>query len=568
MNAIIALCHFCEKHGPSVMFCTQAYHAQNPEHVLESDPGTEADRPNSGTYVTLSERRLRTPTEGCMSPTEQLPTKTSDLCEACRSLPVGQTGYISNDHEARVSYASSQYPHHPQVFSMVRQSCIRSLSCEVCPGREGPIFFGDDQSGYVLSHTFYLKDSEARGLQRWYSITVSMMDKIYLLNSWPFLVKHIRETIDELQEKANRVYEAEEAKCPPRATRLNSTMSIVTPTNFRRERSANSPARSLVQLCNDKNIFKHLHMSFTWILKAAGNRMTEKLLEGPPTEDSVIDLEKQEETEEGFTMLYTKTVPRGSNKPPIVQASGNETTHESDPEDSLVDESIPVFKNLRHLHKVLGHVKFHALAFNVVIGNQIIIRGAAKQMVKSVIECLKALLPKGCCRVISYSHVYEDSWRCNFLGLAPEVALPVHIEQSDFYAMMDIVTQRGTDDSVPDCMDFVGYHFELTTKAALPDKVPTVLAKMEGAIMNDNLNYSVVEQCLVCHKEEWMNKVKVLFKFTKAAGQRSEEDTKKLLQVLKAQEEDKQVLKFWMTGLSVQYRTHMLSASMGNPPWS
>ena len=42
-----------------------------------------------------------------------------------------------------------------------------SLSCEICPGREGPIFFGEDANGYVLSHTFYLKDSQARGLRRW-----------------------------------------------------------------------------------------------------------------------------------------------------------------------------------------------------------------------------------------------------------------------------------------------------------------------------------------------------------------------------------------------------------------
>lgn len=53
----------------------------------------------------------------------------------------------------------------------------------------------------------------------------------------------------------------------------------------------------------------------------------------------------------------------------------------------------------------------------------------------------------------------------------------------------------------------------------------------------------------------------MLFKFTKAGGSRSEEDRKKLLQVVGAQPEDKPMLKFWMTGLSVQYRTHILSAS-------
>ena len=42
-----------------------------------------------------------------------------------------------------------------------------SLSCEVCQGREGPMFFGEEVTGYVFTHTFFLKDINARGFQRW-----------------------------------------------------------------------------------------------------------------------------------------------------------------------------------------------------------------------------------------------------------------------------------------------------------------------------------------------------------------------------------------------------------------
>lgn len=76
---------------------------------------------------------------------------------------------------------------------------------QVCPGREGPIFFGDEQQGFVFSHTFFIKDSLARGFQRWYSIITIMMDRIYLINSWPFLLGKIRGIIDELQGKALKV---------------------------------------------------------------------------------------------------------------------------------------------------------------------------------------------------------------------------------------------------------------------------------------------------------------------------------------------------------------------------
>lgn len=84
-------------------------------------------------------------------------------------------------------------------------SCSAVLVSQVCPGREGPIFFGDEQHGFVFSHTFFIKDSLARGFQRWYSIIAIMMDRIYLINSWPFLLGKIRGIIDELQGKALKV---------------------------------------------------------------------------------------------------------------------------------------------------------------------------------------------------------------------------------------------------------------------------------------------------------------------------------------------------------------------------
>lgn len=77
--------------------------------------------------------------------------------------------------------------------------------CQVCPGREGPIFFGDEQHGFVFSHTFFIKDSLARGFQRWYSIVMVAMDRIYLINSWPFLLRHLKLTIQSLQSTALKV---------------------------------------------------------------------------------------------------------------------------------------------------------------------------------------------------------------------------------------------------------------------------------------------------------------------------------------------------------------------------
>ena len=90
---------------------------------------------------------------------------------------------------------------------------------------------------------------------------------------------------------------------------------------------------------------------------------------------------------------------------------------------------------------------------------------------------------------------------------------------------------------------------------------PTVLNKIELALKNEHFSDVVMEQCLICLKEEWMNKVKVLYKFTKAGGSISTVDTRSLLQVVGAEDEDKQLLKFWTSGLSTQYRTHILTTS-------
>jgi folliculin len=86
------------------------------------------------------------------------------------------------------------------MYSTVRQACVRSLSCEVCPTREGPLLFGDDQRGYVFSYTFFLRDSSARGSQRWYSIILIMADRLRLVSAWDFLVAQITQFILKLQD--------------------------------------------------------------------------------------------------------------------------------------------------------------------------------------------------------------------------------------------------------------------------------------------------------------------------------------------------------------------------------
>ncbi|MEJ1273013.1 folliculin [Cricetulus griseus] len=526
MNAIVALCHFCELHGPRTLFCTEVLHAPLPQGAGSGDsPGQVEQAEEEEGGIQMSSRvRAHSPAEGASTESSSPGPKKSDMCEGCRSLAVGHPGYISHDKETSIKYVSHQHPNHPQLFSIVRQACVRSLSCEVCPGREGPIFFGDEQHGFVFSHTFFIKDSLARGFQRWYSIIAIMMDRIYLINSWPFLLGKIRGIINELQGKALKVFEAEQFGCPQRAQRMNTAF-----TPFLHQRNGNA-ARSLTSLTSDDNLWACLHTSFAWLLKACGSRLTEKLLEGAPTEDTLVQMEKLA----GKAIYRCWAIYGGNRAPGFVTAT------------------------------VLGASSFRMLAWHVLMGNQVIWKSRDVNLVHSAFEVLRTMLPVGCVRIIPYSSQYEEAYRCNFLGLSPPVPIPAHVLASEFAVVVEVHTATRSNLHPAGCEDDLSlskYEFVVTSGSPVAaDRVgPTILNKIEAALTNQNLSVDVVDQCLICLKEEWMNKVKVLFKFTKVDS-RPKEDTQKLLSVLGASEEDNvKLLKFWMTGLSKTYKSHLMS---------
>ncbi|NWQ86712.1 FLCN protein, partial [Burhinus bistriatus] len=569
MNAIVALCHFCELHGPRTLFCTEVLHSPLPQGAGSGDisgQNEQAEEEEGG--IQMSSRiRSHSPAEGASADSSSPGPKKSDMCEAsgCRSLAGGHPGYVSHDKETSIKYVSHQHPNHPQLFSIVRQACVRSLSCEVCPGREGPIFFGDEQHGFVFSHTFFIKDSLARGFQRWYSIITIMMDRIYLINSWPFLLGKIRGIIDELQGKALKVFEAEQYGCPQRAQRMNTAF-----TPFLHQRNGNA-ARSLTSLTNDENLWACLHTSFAWLLKACGSRLTEKLLEGAPTEDTLVQMEKLadlKEESEGWDGSEEEEKP--SSQPDVVEGQelskcSSETSLMPDCNSwNVAHRRLPVFRSLRHMRQVLGASAFRMLAWHVLMGNQVIWKARDTDLVQSAFDVLRTMLPVGCVRIIPYSDQYEEAYRCNFLGLSPHVQIPSHILSSEFAVLVEVRTATRSSlypTLFDDEQSLNKYEFVVTSGSPVAaDRVgPTILNKIEAALTNQNLSVDVVDQCLVCLKEEWMNKVKVLFKFTKVDS-RPKEDTQKLLSILGAAEEDNvKLLKFWMTGLSKTYKSHLMS---------
>ncbi|KAK5922184.1 hypothetical protein CgunFtcFv8_019471 [Champsocephalus gunnari] len=526
MNALVALCHFCELHGPRTLFCTEALHPPSPSPSSLAGTAGPGDRDRDGDREG----------EGLTMRANSSATQRGEMCEGCRSLPASHPGFVSIDDETGIRFLSHQHPRQPQLFSVVRQACVRSLSCEVCPGREGPIFFGDEQHGFVFSHTFFIKDSLARGFQRWYSIVMVAMDRIYLINSWPFLLCHLRLTIQSLQSTALKVFDIEQGVCPQRSVRMNSVFS---PAVFSHQRSGNA-ARSLTSLTQHPNLWASLHSSFSWLLKACGSRLTEKLLEGAPTEDTLVLIERQSEQEEEMSCWEG--------------AEGGDSTsqrHQSESKlglDFLCDDAKlnelpgPKFRSLRHLRQVLGVAEFRQLVWHVLMGNQVIWRGADP---RAHPVCLYS------------AQVF-----------APNVHIPTHVSSSDFSVLVDVSIERnGRICAVGEYDISALYQFTISSANTQPtDRGPTLLNKLEVALSNENLSVDVVSHCLLCLKEEWMNKVKVLFKFSKVDG-RGREDTQKVLALLGAtgtgEEDNVRLLKFWMTGLSKTYKSHLMTAVRG-----
>jgi hypothetical protein len=217
MNALIALLHFCEVHGPCVVYCTQTIHnsttptptpapASAAEDIAMTIPALRSmtmaapipiNKPKlqpsthqlSTTPSSASFRSLNTTTpksSSCAACTAQLPLMTSTtgaVIEAKRLVTVDQD-------DPTVQYmGTTKAPQQPHLYKAVRLACVRSLTAEFCQGRDGPVLFGDDENGYVMSYMFKLRDSQARGEARFYSLMMLMTDRVYLVSCWPFLVR-------------------------------------------------------------------------------------------------------------------------------------------------------------------------------------------------------------------------------------------------------------------------------------------------------------------------------------------------------------------------------------------
>lgn len=188
MNAIIALCHFCDHHGPTTIFCTQAFKYSNTAAAALLNEEVEIELATSTSLTSTGDPSIPLSSSPSSPPpppptnaaprsvatSPPLPTSRS-TCRACRAFNKGFHHYISYEKpsiaantapaetsdelgaSSRICYISQAAPSDPEVFAIVRKACLRTLHCEVF---EDPIYFDDDTNGSVIGYEFNIKDCE------------------------------------------------------------------------------------------------------------------------------------------------------------------------------------------------------------------------------------------------------------------------------------------------------------------------------------------------------------------------------------------------------------------------
>lgn len=432
MNETIALIHFCEQHGPSIVFTTQVFPStskeyswptsftktkrsisqlksrmphftkihffspnsspklskkfspnlqqreqeetqmpeifpildamsmpnssisENIEETIEQSFGVSVSRniKKSHTFPSI-EVTIKSSNEGIQSPALQTPVK---KCASCSSLAEG-TGFFSIDEKTDCNYISKANPS-PNSYSSVRTSCVRSLSCEICPGREGPVIFDGKSEGginqWTLAYVFKIKDSKARGMLRRYGLLFSSSDGATLIAYFDCITNFFYKIVKNMKNKAEILFEKElgpNEEIPSSTTGTGARSYGM----FRRAVSC-TELRSLVELMDDKYFFLRLHKRFCCILHNLQN---------------------------GVFLNHCTILPPYQNEksqPPIFPAN------------NFAKESF-LLTSFSQLFQLLGLNKMRSVFFNVLIGNQIILRGD-REIVTAIIRLLSKILPK------------------------------------------------------------------------------------------------------------------------------------------------------------------------------
>lgn len=519
MNALISFCHFCELHGPRILLCTQ---------TLPKD----ADQSLTADFLAFESPALK-------STIAASSTRHADECPACCWGRLDK-GLLT--HSSSHLYISSYRPLNQDLYAVVRQACVRSLSCEAAPGRDGPVIFGDGQKGHVYSYAFHLPDPHARGGQRWYSVAMVSADQHQLIGGWHFLTTHFRDLIARLLRKVEAATSNGEDSA---RVSMSRSMNFSSRAEMLRQRGS-KPLSSLEHLTKDNNVMVFVHAFFAWILKNYAERIIEKIVDGSVRLAPAIDESSEYERADSPISLAFYTEGRAS---------------------VAVSECVSLrSQQLASLKEVYGSMEtehFLLVVHHLLVGNQVVVRSAESSLSTSMLTALATFLPAGCCAILLDQAEYRESYICNMLGLRnfaeiPPIAAPC--------VVMDLKRFREVKND-PNTQSLLGPDenneeddviFLLRTRNA-PSTLTstTTLLRAIWALLEQDLSEAAMQLRIAALREQWCQYAKVYYKLARRVDA-TPERIAAFLQAFGLQEEDLDVLRFWTQALSRAHRVALV----------
>eukprot|EP01132_Coremiostelium_polycephalum_P005749 gene5749-7152_t len=338
----------------------------NPDQKDQSSDD-DSDREDGNIQVNHTDNTTTTTTTTTTATTT--PTTIVNKCPTCSSVAQG-SGLLSKDLVRNNVYYLSTHQPSNNSYSIIRNACVRSLSCEAVPGREGPVLISSND-GYFLSYMFKINDSRARGSARWYGF-------LFILGET---------SSEEMKKRTNIVFEKERSQQSQSSTVLS---------NIYRRGTRSIPLKPLPELIEDPGKAPVIDEQIGIIDELKSNFIQSSVLNSNDPLQQLI-------------FLQDKFFP--------------------------IDEEL--ITSLGQVSKILGENAVSALIYNVIAGNQVIVRGSSEKLVHSLVDILKDLIPSECCSMCYYSDSFKEIWECNLLGLNSNAIIPRHLDR-EVIAIVDI----------------------------------------------------------------------------------------------------------------------------------
>ncbi|KAJ3364780.1 hypothetical protein GGF32_000957 [Allomyces javanicus] len=292
---LVALAHFCEQTGPSIVFVSQAVAAadlaalDDDDAALTSRPGTLSAHQVSTPLPASTKPSTTSAAAPCVACHPSLPTSPAalaatltpclaaypSLVPAPGSLPADLSCAPSTARPALISalgaegpwIATARHPLRHDLYPAVKSACVRALSCEVTSNRAGPMLFTlDGPNGnplYTIAHFFQLADRESRGNTRAFALLFMSDQGDHVVQAWDPIVRQFADIVGQLTRLADQVSTFGLLK--------ETAPSELSPERFlKRHGNAMPVIKSLVDMVGVKSVFVSLHLHFAALIRRSG----------------------------------------------------------------------------------------------------------------------------------------------------------------------------------------------------------------------------------------------------------------------------------------------------------